>query len=415
MVESTTGNHPTVTKSPPSVHGRVVLTRYGARLASASTAHVHDDVSQAIARLCVVSEHASDECQRPRFGAVDVAGLRREAAEFYGGDHGMQYYLQAILADRQPFRPDGSPPQAAAALANAEAERLHQADLWYVDDDLCALVAAAHPTMPAFTPQSWDLPSRHGFAVFAEPLHVSTGTEHGLTDMVESMASDNPALRSHADEILNGEAGIVAVSWGPVDTPLWRGGGVWLSFYAESMIHKHTDLFDDPRDAMVARNLIPTLTVDNEAAIAWPHPSTRQPDAVLPGPDDEITTASWARLVFAAFQLSGQGNLSETTTLRPARPERRRTDRAGLPVRDVRVIRLRPSVTAARTADESDATRQYRHRWIVRGHWRNHWYPAKEVHRPKWIAPYLKGPQDAPLLGGDRVTVINAPPASPEA
>ena len=38
------------------------------------------------------------------------------------------------------------------------------------------------------------------------------------------------------------------------------------------------------------------------------------------------------------------------------------------------------------------------HRWIVSGHMRAQWYPSEEAHRLIWIAPYLKGPEDKPLL-----------------
>ena len=40
-------------------------------------------------------------------------------------------------------------------------------------------------------------------------------------------------------------------------------------------------------------------------------------------------------------------------------------------------------------------------------------HPKLNDHRPKWIAPYLKGPSDAPLIGGDKVTVVTAHPATP--
>jgi hypothetical protein len=36
-------------------------------------------------------------------------------------------------------------------------------------------------------------------------------------------------------------------------------------------------------------------------------------------------------------------------------------------------------------------------RWIVRGHWRNQWFPKTEEHRPMWILPYGKGPEEKPL------------------
>jgi hypothetical protein len=34
----------------------------------------------------------------------------------------------------------------------------------------------------------------------------------------------------------------------------------------------------------------------------------------------------------------------------------------------------------------------------VNGHVRAQWYPSEQAHRLIWIAPYLKGPEDAPML-----------------
>ena len=36
-------------------------------------------------------------------------------------------------------------------------------------------------------------------------------------------------------------------------------------------------------------------------------------------------------------------------------------------------------------------------RWFVRGHWRNQYYKSENVHKPIWIDPYIKGPEDKPL------------------
>jgi hypothetical protein len=43
------------------------------------------------------------------------------------------------------------------------------------------------------------------------------------------------------------------------------------------------------------------------------------------------------------------------------------------------------------------------HRWIVQGHWRNQWYARAGEHRPKWIDPYPKGPEDKPLVLKDKI------------
>lgn len=48
--------------------------------------------------------------------------------------------------------------------------------------------------------------------------------------------------------------------------------------------------------------------------------------------------------------------------------------------------------------DGSSSGHEYRHRWIVRGHHRAQWYPSQEAHRLIWVAPYIKGPEGAPML-----------------
>jgi hypothetical protein len=68
--------------------------------------------------------------------------------------------------------------------------------------------------------------------------------------------------------------------------------------------------------------------------------------------------------------------------------------------RPVRVINLRRRA-ASTIAGQSD--REYHHQWIVRGHWRDQWYASRGVHRPVWIAPHVKGPEGAPMLGGEKV------------
>jgi hypothetical protein len=42
---------------------------------------------------------------------------------------------------------------------------------------------------------------------------------------------------------------------------------------------------------------------------------------------------------------------------------------------------------------------------MVRGHWRNQWYPSLNAHRQRWISPYVKGPEDEELVLKDRVWV----------
>ncbi|MGE6851066.1 hypothetical protein ACQKGB_28970 [Bacillus tropicus] len=62
----------------------------------------------------------------------------------------------------------------------------------------------------------------------------------------------------------------------------------------------------------------------------------------------------------------------------------------------------------ARSRDDADQapTRVYSNRWVVRGHWRRHWYPSEERHHPKWISSYIAGPEGAPIKTRDKVTIV---------
>jgi hypothetical protein len=75
-----------------------------------------------------------------------------------------------------------------------------------------------------------------------------------------------------------------------------------------------------------------------------------------------------------------------------------RTDRDRL----IRVVAMRQSASAAvqsqREDEESKTHTKHRVRWWVSGHHRAQWYPSKQSHEVVWIAPYLKGPVDAPIL-----------------
>lgn len=89
----------------------------------------------------------------------------------------------------------------------------------------------------------------------------------------------------------------------------------------------------------------------------------------------------------------------EVTTGRDAAIRRRRTQSPA----HVQVIDLRP-MRHAPTEDTDQTGRRYTHQWVVRGHWRQQPVgPHHSQRRPTWVSSYLKGPQGAPLLTGDRV------------
>jgi hypothetical protein len=69
----------------------------------------------------------------------------------------------------------------------------------------------------------------------------------------------------------------------------------------------------------------------------------------------------------------------------------------------IRVVTLRrPSKPTTSTAEPG--SREWKHQWWVTGHHRAQWYASEQAHRVRWIAPYLKGPSDKPVL--DKVYAV---------
>jgi hypothetical protein len=90
-------------------------------------------------------------------------------------------------------------------------------------------------------------------------------------------------------------------------------------------------------------------------------------------------------------------------TYEPSRAHRRRAEKEGKDTPStVTVIRLRrPSRDNGAEADSSPI--DWTHRWVVNGFWRNQYHPSTDSHKPTWIAPYIKGPDDKPLILKDRI------------
>lgn len=109
----------------------------------------------------------------------------------------------------------------------------------------------------------------------------------------------------------------------------------------------------------------------------------------------------------AFFDLLHQDNVAdvriEHTASTPA-PDSQHKKRVRQP--DVRVVSLCPGTDYARAY--FGVTREYRHRWMVRGHWRHQTFVVggERTQRRIWIAPYLKGPHGAPLLTSPKVYTV---------
>ena len=109
----------------------------------------------------------------------------------------------------------------------------------------------------------------------------------------------------------------------------------------------------------------------------------------------QVIFGQWlSKLIFSFFAFIRQ----ECVTIQnqpAARPIRRHLPKSYAAEPIIKVIQLRRRSTAT-NADESVSV-DYSCRWLVRGHWRNQFYPGSQSHRPRYIQPYVKGPDDKPL------------------
>jgi len=88
----------------------------------------------------------------------------------------------------------------------------------------------------------------------------------------------------------------------------------------------------------------------------------------------------------------------------PGRPARRDAMRFKMPPPILRVIELRRARNYGEAKEkENGGGREYTHRWIVQGHWRNQWYASEGRHKQKYIGAYVKGPEDLDLIVKQRV------------
>lgn len=102
------------------------------------------------------------------------------------------------------------------------------------------------------------------------------------------------------------------------------------------------------------------------------------------------------RFVLALWRFMDQ-RIVVTRTEELPRGARRAAERSGTRTPEFQVIELRRR-EGERNENPQHVGREWAYQWAVRGHWRNQWYPSAQEHRPRWIDPYLKGPEDKPLV-----------------
>lgn len=266
--------------------------------------------------------------------------------------------------------------------------QLADAELWWVDEGMVDLVEHSSTDLPEFVLQEEAIPAQAALCVLERPLQG-----------VDADIPENPVL-------------VDAISWGrsligdvpAVSTVMYQR----MPLDGSKMVGRGGAIVIDrkPGDAMpddVA--WVPMGRSDWPIGKDW---TWRVPDV------SDLTHASLMedrRWLATLWALAAQPRISVEMMRQADRAERRRAERAGMRSPDVKVVALRHSVYEAAGAERLPYTdgsgRRYRVRWPVKGHWRQQPYgPERQYRRPQFIAPYIKGPEGAPLRTGATVRVL---------
>jgi hypothetical protein len=257
----------------------------------------------------------------------------------------------------------------------AQAAALAHADCWWVSDAMTHVALDASSDLPDWTPLA------------AMPDHTG---------------------------LLAWEPGLPPIPWPGAPQEAWATNA--LGTPTAPLIIPHAVGWRlHPDDGMLAVDVYTRTALLDERALAesWrtsPLISVVTvlivPDQPARPPTDQLWTAGLVHCLGATWLLSQQPTVADQHLIEADRADGRALRRAQVPT-DVRVVDLRRALTPADPDDEHEHTgRRLKHRHLVRGHWRQQpWGPQHAQRRPTWVAPYLKGPEGAPLVERERVMV----------
>lgn len=229
------------------------------------------------------------------------------------------------------------------------------AEVFYVSAEMTALAKSAARTLPRTTRSAGLLRAVCGFILFDAPIfHVHRGPDEKPTRLPERF----------------------------FDIQAW----LWAA---------------SPRGSKPAFIGIMPLVWAQDKPVLIPAAMATYPMGEDVGSDEGTDTEQPETRFWTAHLLMSQ-NLAAVTEEPAPRQLRRQLERAGRPPARIKVVTLRLIDRPHRDGDGDGP--DWTHRWLVDGHWRQHWYPKAQEHRPLWIGTHVKGPPDKPLVVKEKVT-----------
>jgi hypothetical protein len=238
------------------------------------------------------------------------------------------------------------------------------------------VIAAAAPSMPAWTFPPETLPGPVGFFYCANP-QSTLGLEEPLGGLcwASFTAQGTPVL----------PAGTV---------PVLKGSGVPYSTNVADVSQCQLTLCVHMEGRLVPALTIPISSGETLNTLTQYYEQTERDRLIALGRPDH--GGSMLGLRYFAAMVSFLEQRLFATEVRDQLPRAvRRRGRIGR-LSPIHVVYLRRFQRQASDTTEAQAV-EWSHRWFVRGHWRQHWWPREHVHKPLWISTYLKGPEDKPV------------------
>jgi hypothetical protein len=289
-----------------------------------------------------------------------------------------EFVLRDLYADYSGVR-DGTNLPPGTVEGHVQRRVLPKAALWWVEPEMCDLIAHAAPSLPGTTLTDDLLPDDDGLVRFATPL---VGT---MSDTGEPIATD--AIVWGRGRLFTGDECVSIASYA------WREAGE--RFGNERVGYQTT----------IEAAWSPTGTA------TWVFGDDTD---VLAGPFSAEQAASTAedRRWLAALWLLASQPLTTSATEPAYRAAAKRSARAKVASSDVRIVNVRRAATPTEPGHEhTHNPANYSHRFIVGGETGGFWRqqacgPNWSQHRPVWIEPFIKGPADKPLKIRETVKVV---------
>lgn len=329
-------------------------------------------------------------------GAALTAEMRRRLASLMDPESrlGMTMALDLMNVPN----PSAAQLAYAVSIARTHQDGLRRASLFYARSELVALIDQAAPSMPDQTLNEFDVIVPDGFVAFETPLPDSSGAP--------------PCFPLHAMSWMTLEEGH------PILETRGVGRSILITAYCATADIAANFAGGDPRLMEGSPRWLPTATV------AWTYGTLiGEAFGEVPDPEAGNVPGFFQRALAAFWTLSQQPRLTASSPAPQGRPtDQRKARRQGVadPGAPVSVVRLQrtQSLDDSRAGDTAAAAgesgRKVGVRFPVRPFWRKQWYPSVEQHRHVLILGHWRGPEDAPVVHGERVFLALPPKPSSE-